>query len=150
MADDTIGTPSLRDAVITGLRELGWPEPHGKDCSPNSPIFWQYGDAEVFWCPRHREISFESEDRIENGEIELGEASASRIIEAIDRLRWVIGLLPETELSKGVRQAMTETVSDPHLCGQLDDSFRGLVPLTPSKPKALPSYPFEPRKIGEF
>jgi hypothetical protein len=87
----------LRDAVIAGLRERGWPEP--VDFAQNyTGTEWRNGDAVVFCVVRDKctEIDFVAEllsKDSERGRIILsGIASATRIIAAIDRLRWVIGL----------------------------------------------------------
>jgi hypothetical protein len=90
---------AFRDAVIAGLRERGWPEP-SENSSLTCPM-WQsveYGppvvECELQDAPDNILISFEASDRWV-GEMTLGAGMAApEIVEAIDRLRWVIGLPP--------------------------------------------------------
>jgi hypothetical protein len=99
----------LRDQVIAGLRERGWPEPTSK-WWPEPSSKWggdisdafvlQWGKIEfpcVWWCPSKAAAGYETGDDLETGRLDFDdvpEVTASRIIEAIDRLRWVIGLPP--------------------------------------------------------
>lgn len=89
----------FRDAVIAGLRERGWPEPHagaeadgfmcGEMCwsSPEFPLVW-FAVTEP-----GPSAGYETKDDNETGRIDFDEdAVPERVVEAIDRLRWVIGL----------------------------------------------------------
>ena len=87
----------FRDVVIAGLRERGWPEPveqgpngeysvpcqvwRGSGGDPSYPVVWMTDDG--IFC------GYDA-DHQETCCIEFDEyVSVTRVIEAIDRLRWV-------------------------------------------------------------
>lgn len=83
----------LRDEVIAGLRERGWPE-HGFD--DDGDIVWRRADGgSIFFVPDESGtcVNYETADDAESGSLSFQEdVTPARIVEAIDRLRWVIGL----------------------------------------------------------
>jgi hypothetical protein len=91
---------TLCDAVIAGLRERGWPEPRFQPA-----LDGEYMVPCRVWGERHPSVYITDEGMVcgyvtgddqETAHIEFAEeVSAPRIIEAIDRLRWVIGLPPQ-------------------------------------------------------
>jgi hypothetical protein len=91
---------AFRDAVVAGLRERGWPEPGvgleeagyrcaevvwGDQSHPSVWFSWWRGDYCAGW---------EAGDDRESGRITFDDEglSPARVVEAIDRLRWVLGL----------------------------------------------------------
>ena len=85
-----MSTTEFRDAVIAGLRERGWPEAriHEEDgCA-----YWARDELIIVWLkPAANRGEWDAgyclED--ETADILIASQSPSRVIEAIDRLRWV-------------------------------------------------------------
>jgi hypothetical protein len=92
--DDPGGAMSeFRDAVIAGLRDRGWPE-HGLD--DNDCVVWRgtEGGSVRFGRGEWGHVfEYGTADGSEGGRTSFAEGvSPERVVEAIDRLRWVIGL----------------------------------------------------------
>ncbi len=154
-----IAPAAFRGAVIAGLRERGWPEPRsqGRNGEFLVPcLVWGQGRYPVVWLAESGlVIGYETPDDQESAHIEFDEGVLSaRVIEAIDRLRWVIGLsaaqatgawpntstLPPVGEVAGVRRAVHNMGVDPD----------GPPAALPTKPAPRQDPPFVPRKIGEF
>ena len=89
---------TFRDAVIAGLRERGWPEPtaYASDASAewNDPA--GIDPYVIFDVAGYVAIDYGTGGS-ESGDIRFDAdpaPSAERVVEAIDRLRWVVGLAP--------------------------------------------------------
>ncbi|HLX18441.1 MAG TPA: hypothetical protein VKS24_24910 [Bradyrhizobium sp.] len=86
----------LRAAVLTGLRERGWPEPRLREPNGEHLDPWHvWGDDKpsVWMTDCCSSSGYTTADGYESGWTEFDECvDAQRIVEAIDRLRWVIGL----------------------------------------------------------
>jgi hypothetical protein len=86
--------------VIAGLRERGWPTP--REQNPNGEflttcLVWGADAYPQVWLAKLCDtFGYEAADDQESGSASFGDnADAARVIEAIDRLRWVIGLPPQ-------------------------------------------------------
>jgi hypothetical protein len=94
--------PDFRDAVIAGLRERGWPE-HGLD--DNDCVVWRgtEGGSVRFGRGEWGHVfEYGTADGSEGGRTSFADGvSPERVVEAIDRMRWVIGL-PALEEGGGV------------------------------------------------
>jgi hypothetical protein len=79
-----------RDAVIAGLKALGWPEPTiSYEVRWGGPIGGDY--PEVRFDPDSQQITYEAVDDKESGSIYFDvDIPVERIVAAIDRLRWVL------------------------------------------------------------
>jgi hypothetical protein len=144
-SEDNVST-ELRDEVIAGLRERGWPEPEivpdvGSAWWPSAnPGKRPWVTFFPRWGPYIHQVGYGLDG--EGGHIDVL-ADASRIIEAIDRLRWVIGLPPQrmsrADFYKLPFWTGGETwnvpAGTPRRQFLLTDAETGLVPLTPSKPE---------------
>ncbi len=130
----------FREDVIAGLRERGWPEP--REQQPNgefitSCLVWGSETYPQVWLSQIGDcFGYEAADDQESGSGSFGDnTDAARAIEAIDRLRWVIGL-PASQEEGALPKGM--------------DPDGRLVAMTPSKPQPTPERPYEPtRWIGE-
>lgn len=102
---------AFRDSVIAGLRERGWPEP--REQSPNGEFLsacfvWGSEAYPQVWLAKICDsFGYEAGDDQESGSAGFGDnTDAARIVEAIDRLRWVIGMPSDAEVDKMVRPPM--------------------------------------------
>lgn len=108
-------------AVMSGLRERGWPEPLVTD----NAVIWGALDAGHVALSNARIYYNGAADQAEHGEIDISDPSgenAGRYIEAIDRLRWVIGL---PDMAEGRWRHVTKIVcSDPNQNDPAPDVFK--------------------------
>lgn len=175
MTDELPPPLSFRMRVIALLWGRGWPE-YGLDdgdCAVWRSIggFVRIEGDEPYPCC----VDYETADG-ETGNLTFGEAvSLERVVEAVDRLRWVIGLpawlrvgpgnlagcLPEPLpliLPAGAREALAAARSNPATDPDATerevmrecDMIVGLVPLRPSRPAVKEGPAYVPtRWIGE-
>lgn len=84
--------------IVDGLRSRGWPEPKMTDIA----VMWGSADAGHVALSRARIYYNGGADQVEHGEIDISDPAGqndARYIEAIDRLRWVIGLADAAALT---------------------------------------------------
>lgn len=154
--------------VIARLQERGWPEPCVRAEMTHVTV-WGFSDGRpwVALNGKTQDIDYTTADGVETGTIyfEKEFPDVSRVVDAIDRLRWVIGLsCPEPQMQFFDRDGKDSSVVTPggwfkpipdfkavgfsadwsRLCGVDPDG--PLVAMKPSKADSAQERPYEPTR----